>query len=78
MTISNHTNTLRTKTEQWQQHFPWHIAFWGLFADRMPKEAVLPQCPTFTMNLGAGLADKTRFSQGPPITETERYTNGNN
>ena len=76
MTVLTHTNTLRVKTEQWQQHFPWHIAFWGLFADRMPKEAILPPCPTFALKLGAGKDNSSQVPQGPPITERDD-NNGN-
>jgi len=77
MTVLTHTNTLRVKTEQWQQHFPWHIAFWGLFADRMPKEAILPQGLAFLLSLGFGKDNNSQVPQGPP-TEIERYNNGNN
>jgi len=38
MTILSHAGILRTKTQKWQAHFPWHIAFWGAWADRMPRK----------------------------------------
>ena len=61
-------NLLRSKSASWQQHFPWHIAFWGASADVMPMWVFrIPIPVAMCMSLGA---DKLYETSPPTINST--------
>lgn len=61
-------NKLRTKAEQWQQYFPWHIAFWGMFADVMPRLASKGGCYVENKAIAMGFDQLVNEHNGPAPT----------
>ena len=78
LNVIAHASHLKVRKKAWMSSLEWkvYIVFTDHMSETSPKFTVLPKCPPFIMNLGAGKEDKTQVSQGPP--KTERYTNGNN